>query len=114
MYPKDMRLFTIFLLIAQVLFLIEQKQFAQATELIDRLKNYANRQLKREDFVRLIAFIRLLQQAAKAEFKRDELVGTEKYLQRFAETPYNYRGLTDEMEVIPYEQLWTIVMKRMR
>ena len=114
LYPKDMRLFTIFLLIAQVLFLIEQKQFPQATELIDRLKNYANRQLKREDFVRLIAFIRLLQQAAKAEFKRDELVGTEKYIQRFHDTPFNYRGLTDEMEVIPYEQLWTIVMKRLR
>lgn len=114
LYPKDMRLFTIFLLIAQVLFLIEQKQFPQATELIDRLKNYANRQLKREDFVRLIAFIRLLQQAAKAEFKREELVGTEKYLQRFAETPFNYRGLTDEMEIIPYEQLWTIVTRRLK
>jgi hypothetical protein len=114
MYPKELRIFTIFLLIAQVLFLVEQKQYPQATEVIDRLKNYANRQLKKEDFYRLIAFIRLLQQAGRAEFKKDDITGTEKYLGRLQEVPFNYRGLTAELEVIPYEQLWSILMSRLR
>jgi hypothetical protein len=114
LYPKELRIFTIFTLIAQVLFLLEQKQFTQATELIERLKNYANRQLKKEDFFRLISFIRLLQQLAKADFKQDDLTGTEKYITRLQEHPFNYRGLSDEIEVIPYEQLWAILMRRIR
>ena len=114
LYPKELRVFSIFMLIAQVLFQLEQKQFTQATELIDRLKNYANRQLKKEDFFRLIAFIRLLQQLAKANYKQDELAGTEKYLQRLHEAPFSYRGLTSELEVITYEQLWQVISSRLK
>ena len=109
-----MRIFTIFLIIAQVLFLLEQKQHTQATEMIDRLKNYANRQLKKEDYFRLIAFIRLLQQLSKADFKFNDLTGTEKYVARLNEQPFCYRGLISELEVIPYEQLWQIILKRMK
>ncbi len=112
MYPKEMRIFTIFLIIAQVLFLLEQKQYNQASELIDRLKNYANRQLKKEDYYRLIAFIRLLQQLAKADYKFSEITSTEKYVARLHEMPFSYRGLISELEVIPYELLWQIILKR--
>ena len=108
------RIFTIFLIIAQVLFLFEQKQYSNASELIDRLKNYANRQLKKEDYFRLIAFIRLLQQLAKADFKINELTSTEKYVVRLHEVPFSYRGLISELEVIPYEQLWQILLRRVK
>lgn len=114
LYPKELRIFTIFLLIAQVLFHIEQKQFANASELIERLKNYANRQLKKEEFYRLIQFIRLLQQLSKADYKFDNLSNTEKYINRLRETSFYYRGLTSELEVITYEQLWDMMIKRIK
>lgn len=114
LYPKDMRIFTIFTLIAQVLFNIEQRQFNQAVEITDRLKNYANRQLRKEDFYRLIAFIRLLQQLAKANYRHDDLSNTEKYYNRLLEVPFYYRGLTAELEVVPYEHLWNIILKRLK
>jgi hypothetical protein len=114
LYPKELRIFTIFLLIAQILFHLEQRQYSNATELIDRLKNYANRQLKKEDFYRLINFIRLLQQLSKADFKYDNLSGTEKYVARLKESPFYYRGLTSELEVITYEELWNIIVSRLK
>jgi hypothetical protein len=114
LYPKEMRIFTIFNLIAQILFLIEQKQYTTVTELIDRLKNYANRQLKKEEFYRLIQFIRLLQQLERANFKYDNLNGVEKYVTRLNDNPFCYRGLTSELEVITYEQLWSIISGRLR
>jgi hypothetical protein len=114
LYPKEMRIFTIFMLIAQLLFNIETKQYANANDLIDRLKNYANRQLKKEEFYRLIQFIRLLQQLSKANFKLDELSNTEKYVTRLHEFPFTYRGLVSELEVLPYEKLWEIVVSRLK
>ena len=114
LYPKELRIFTIFNLIAQILFLIEQKQYPNANELIERLKNYANRQLKKEEFYRLINFIRLLQQLSKANFRLDDVTNTEKYINRLDEMPFYYRGLISELEVLPYEQLWQIIIKRIR
>ena len=109
-----MRIFTIFLIIAQILFNIEAKQYSKATELIDRLKNYANRQLKKEEFYRLIQFIRLLQQLPKANYKLDEISNADKYLNKLRDTPFYYRGLTSELEVITNEQIWEIVVSRLK
>ena len=114
LYPKELRIFTIFLIIAQILFHLEQKQYTNASELIERLKNYANRQLKKEEFYRLIQFIRLLQQLSKADFKFENLSNTEKYVTRLEESPFYYRGLTSELEVVTYEQIWEKVVKRLK
>jgi hypothetical protein len=114
LYPKELRIFTIFNIIAQILFLIEQKQYTNASDLIERLKNYANRQLKKEEFFRLINFIRLLQQLSKANFRLDDITNAEKYTARLKEMPFYYRGLISELEVLPYEQLWEIITKRIR
>jgi hypothetical protein len=114
LYPKELRVFTIFLIIAQILFLIEQKKYNEVSDLVDRLKNYANRQLKKEDYYRLLQFIRLLQQLPKADFGLENLTSTEKYYTRLQETPFNYRGLVNELEIIPYEQLWQIIMSRLK
>jgi hypothetical protein len=114
LYPKEMRIFTIFSLIAQVLFFLENRQFNDIGDIVDRLKNYANRQLKKEEYYRLIQFIRLLQQLAKAEYKNENLTNTDKYYQRLIDTPFCYRGLLSELEIIPYEQLWKIILSRLK
>lgn len=114
LFPKEQRVFTVHLLIAQVLFLIEKNSYSAATERIDRLKNYANRQLKKEDYFRLIQFIRLLQQLAKADYRYDALSNVEKYYNRLIDEPFKYRGLLNEIEIIPYEKLWNMVLERVR
>ncbi len=114
LYPKDQRVFTVLLVIAQLLFLLEKKSYSAATERIDRLKGYANRQLKKEEFFRAIQFIRLLQQLAKAEFQVKNLSNVQKYFERLEEQPFKYRGIVSELEVIPYERLWEMILDRLR
>ncbi|MEM7103935.1 MAG: hypothetical protein AAF502_12435 [Bacteroidota bacterium] len=114
LYPKDQRIFTVLLVIVQMLFLLEKKSYNAVAERIDRLKSYANRQLKKEEFFRAIQFIRLLQQLFKAEFNPDNLSNVEKYYNRLIETPFTYRGLIAELEVVPYEKLWNLILDRLR
>ena len=113
LYPKNQRIFTVLLVIAQILFLIEKKGFSSINERVERLKSYANRQLKKEVYYRLIQFIRLLQQLDKADYKVVNLSNVEKYYDRLVEVPFSYRGLISELEVIPYEKLWNYILKRL-
>ncbi len=112
LYPKEQRIFTILMVIGQLLFILEKKGFNSASERIDQLKNYANRQLKKEEYYRTIQFIRLLQQLAKADYNPDQLSNVDKYYNRLVETPFYYRGLIPELEVIPYEKLWNMILSR--
>ena len=113
LYPKDQRIFTVQMVIAQMLFLLEKKGYNNAAERIDRLKSYANRQLKREEYFRTIQFIRLLQQLVKADFQIENLSNVDKYYNRLIEQPFFYRGLISELEIIPYEKLWNIILSRL-
>jgi hypothetical protein len=114
LYPKDQRVFTVHLVVAQILFLLERNNQPAVNERIERLKNYANRQLKPEEFYRAINFIRLLQQLSKAEFDVNELSTVEKYYGRLIETPFYYRGLLHELEIIPFEKLWNLILQRLK
>jgi len=114
LFPKDQRIFTVLLIIAQILFFIEKKGYNAVGERIERLKNYANRQLKKEVYYRVIQFIRLLQQLEKADYKVENLSNVDKYYDRLIETPFAYRGLISELEVIPYEKLWNYILKRLQ
>lgn len=111
-YPKDQRIFTLLQIILQILFLMQRKNYSGIEERIERLKNYANRQLKKDEYFRVIQFIRLLQQLRKVGFQLDEFSPTgNKYYRRLLERPFAYRGLIAELEIIPYEKLWGIVKK---
>lgn len=113
-YPKEQRIFTVHMLILQVLFLMEERKFSEAQERIERLKKYANRQLRREEYYRPVQFIRLLQQFAKADFQAREVTGSAKYERNLSGTPFFYRGVISELEIIPYEELWERVKSYVR
>jgi len=113
LYPKDQRVFTIHMVIGQFLFLLEKKSYNQCLERIERLKSYANRQLKKDEYYRMVQFIRLLQQLGKADFQLENLSNTEKYYTRLVETPFFFRGLSSELEIIPYEKLWNMILSRL-
>ena len=114
LFPKEQRIFTIHLVIAQVLFLLDKKVFQDAGERIDRLKSYATKQLDHEEHYRVTQFIRLLQQLSKAEFKIPTMTGTEKYYNRLVDHPFFYRGLINELEILPFEKLWNHILKKLQ
>lgn len=114
LYPKDQRIFTVLMVLAQVLFYLEKHSYDYLIEHIERLKSYANRQLKKEEYHRVIQFIRLLQQLMKADFEVERLSNVDKYYNRLIETPFFYRGLDAELEIIPYEKLWNLILSRLK
>ena len=113
-YPKEQRILHIHMLLLQTLFLINNKNYDIAEEKIEKLKFIANRQLIKEHYVRFISFIKLLSQLAKAGFKPSEISLEEKYYSRLTSTPFKYKGLISELEVIPFEVLWADLMKNIR
>jgi len=113
-FPKDQRIFAVHTLILQTLLLLERRRFTDAEERITRLKRYANRQLRKEEYYRTVQFIRLLQQLMKADFQADRASNIQKYVKALQKTPFFYRGVIMELEVLPYELLWDYVQKYSR
>ena len=113
-YPKHLRTFTVHLVVAQFLFLLEKGNYQQATERVERLRGYATKQLTREGQFRMVHFIRLLQQLAKADYDVKKLSGAEKYYNRLIDTPYIYRGIIKELEIVPFEKLWNYILGRLK
>ncbi|MCB0571469.1 MAG: hypothetical protein KDC66_16980 [Phaeodactylibacter sp.] len=110
LYPKELRIFSILMIILQILFLLERKTYSGLSDRIERLKKYANQQLRKEEYFRAVQFIRLLQQLNKADFQAEEISNTENYLSSLQSRPFFYRGVVAELEVIPYEKLWNRVL----
>lgn len=114
LYPKGQRIFSVLLIILQILFLLERKSYSGLAERIERLKKYANRQLRREEYYRVVQFIRLLQQLNKAGFQVEELSNIDKYYNSLTELPFCYRGAISELEVIRYEKLWARILSYLK
>ena len=112
--PRDLGVLSVHNLVAQVLFLLDMKNLPEATERIERLRSFANKQLDRTENFRMIQFIRLLQQLAKAEFQINELSNTDKYYDRLVEHPFFYRGVIDELEIVPFEKLWNHILSKLQ
>ncbi len=113
LYGRSERMLMVLQMIAQVLFWIEQEQYSEAYERIERLKSIAYRQLRAEEQFRTLQFIKLLQQLAKADFDFSQIGVYKKYLERLEAQPFRYRGLLDELEIIPYTQLWNRLLKQL-
>lgn len=115
LYPKSERILMVHHIIVQILFLLEENRHSRARTLILQLKGHINRQLRKEEYYRTMQFIRLLQQLQKADFQRENLSNTEKYVQRIEEEEqFFYRGLLMEIEIIPYEDLWRIILQQLK
>ena len=61
----------------------------------------------------MIQFIRLLNQLAKANFQPNNLENTEKHYDQLVEQPFFYRGLLNELEIVPFEKLWNHILARL-
>lgn len=111
-YPKSHRNYAILLLILEILELANKRNHQELNDKLEKLKHFALRQLNKEEHYRPIQFIRLLQQLKKAEYEVDQIKNAEKYLSALKEQAFFYRGAISELEIIPYEKLWEIVLQQ--
>ena len=115
LFPKEQKIYIVHISAAQLLYCIENENMRRLKDIIGILGGHLNKTFRKEEYYRVIQFIRLLQQLLKADFVEKDMTNTEKYQRRLTEeTTFLYRGLLRELEIIPYEDLWKIILERLR
>ncbi len=114
LFPKERRIYTIWTLILQVLFLLEQNEDQAIDEILDRLKQYTRKQMHPVRHERIIEFIRCLSYVSKSGFDGSKIRVDNKYYLRLLSLPLKYNGHIDQLEIIPFPTLWGLIHKRLK
>lgn len=113
-FSKDKRGLNIPILIIQILFMIGDKDYDQAIDRYESIKKYSSRYLRKGETFRSNCFINMLLQVPGASF---HVAGVkrkaEKYFEKLKEQPLEVTSQNHEIEFIPYEDLWQIVLEQL-
>lgn len=110
-YSKDKRGLNIPILIIQILLLIHYRKYDVALGRIESIEKYCSRYLRHGDTYRSNCFIKMLLQIPKSNFQANSLIRkTEKLVHSLNAVPLELARQTSEIEIIPYEDLWELVL----
>lgn len=114
-YSRDKRGLNIAILILQVLFLLDRRDFDGIMSRTEALKVYCSRYLKRDENYRSNCFLKMVITMEKKDFDWEETkkIST-KYLKKLQSARFSYDGNLANLEIIPYEQLWTSIMQKLK
>ncbi len=115
LFSKDKGGMNISVLIVQILYAIAEKDYEKSSERIDGIEKYCSRYLKDDATFRSNCFIKMLLQAPKARFHREASSrGAERYFKLLKTVPLDAANQAHEIEIIPYEFLWEMVLESMQ
>lgn len=110
-FSKDKQGANIAILVIQIVFSIQQKKYDRMIDRAEAIAKYATRHIKKDDNFRSNIFIKILLELPKAAFHKAGVErGVEKYWKRLSEVPLEVASQTHSIEVIPYEDLWPLVL----
>ncbi|MFK8005225.1 MAG: hypothetical protein AB8H03_02595 [Saprospiraceae bacterium] len=110
-YSSDKRGHNIPILIIQVLFLLQQKKYNRIIDKVEALNAYCYRHLKKDDTFRSNCFIKMLLLLPKCDFHRIAVERKSKILRKKLQSvPLEIARQSAEIEIVPYEDLWEIVI----
>ncbi|MBK8557082.1 MAG: hypothetical protein IPL65_15510 [Lewinellaceae bacterium] len=111
LFSKDKRGMNIPILIFQILYLLQEKKYGEMLDRMEAISKYSSRYLKKKDNYRSSCFIKMLLQIPASDFHR---VAVErhagKYAALLAKAPIDFAGQSHDIEIIPYEDLWEMVL----
>lgn len=111
LYSKDKRGINVALLIFQFLYMLHDKKYNQVIDRVDALNQYAYKYLRVDTNFRSNCFIKMLTKIPKADFHPVRVEAHTKSLhKKLIDTPRIISSQALTVEVIPYENLWEIVM----
>lgn len=112
LFTQDKRGLNIAILIIHLLHLISKRKFDIALNRLDALKQYSYRYLRNDNSLRSNCFIKMLIKIPDANYHPVALKRkTRKLFEKLSATSYTYTDNPSEIEVIPYENLWEIVLQ---
>jgi hypothetical protein len=113
-FSKDKAGFYPAILIAQVLFLIDKRDEDQLEKTIESLRIYSSRHLSAKTAPRSTIFIKMLRQLAYYQYDHKKVKARAKPLfEKLKTIEIAKQDETDAVEVIPYENTWEILIKRL-
>lgn len=109
-YSKDKRGSNISVLILQILFLLQQKQYDKIIDRVESLRTYTHRYLRRDETFRSNCFIKLLTQLPASNFHKAAVIRkSRRYWEKLKSVGIIHNQSAD-LEVVPYEKLWKFVL----
>lgn len=113
-FSRDKQGANIPILIIQILFFLADKKYSKIIDRIESLNLYSYRHLKKDENFRSQCFIRMISEMVRADFrKQGTIFRTEKLLTKLKAVPIDMYPATAETEIIPYEDLWEMVVERL-
>ncbi len=111
-YSKDKRGSNISILIIQMLFYLTDNKYNEFVDRMDALKQYSYRYLRNDETLRSNAFIKMILKIPDANWHPLRVQRhVEKYYKRLIATPMEISDQSAEVEIIPYEHLWELVLE---
>ncbi len=111
-YSKDKRGVNISILVIQLLLLVQNKKYLELLDKLDALNMYSHRYLKSDNTFRSNCFIKMLAKLPDADYhpiRWERYV--KKYRQRLEEHPFELSYHNLDLEVIPFETLYDLVVE---
>ena len=111
-YSQDKRGLNVSILISHFIHLLIRKKYDSILNKIDSLKQYSHRYLRNNYTLRSNCFIKMLSKIPDSNYHPVALQrNTKKLKEKLINTKYNYTDNPTDIEVIPYETLWELVLE---
>ncbi len=111
-FSQDRRGMNIPVLALQILFTISSKEYEKAIDRVEAIEKYCSRYLRHNDTFRSNCFIKMLLQIPAGSFHKEAVVRKAgKYLEMLSSMPVEIANQSHEIEIIPYEVLWEIILR---
>lgn len=111
-FSKDKQGMNIPILIIELLLGIAQEKYDELIDRVEAIDKYRTRYMREEEMARANHFLRMLLQIPKNAFRREEALAKAQEDQLALEAmPIEMANQTYEIEIVPYEKLWDIVLK---
>ncbi len=111
-FSKDKRGINVSILLMHIAFLLQRKDYNAIIDRVDSLNQYAYRYLRKDDSFRSNCMIKMVIQMTKADFNP---IRTERYTaelrKELGSVTLAGSGENIEVEIIPFELLWDIMVK---
>lgn len=110
-FSKDKAGMNIPVLVIQFLFDLAEEKWSQIIDRVENFAKYRSRYIDEQQTARSHLFFRMLELIPKASFKIAEIEKrAEGLLERLKAVPLEVANQNHEIEIIPYEVLWEIVL----
>jgi hypothetical protein len=114
-YSKDKKGIWGAVLILQILFFLQAREFVEISTRIDAVRVYVYRYLNKKEAFRANIFVKMLLLMEKYNFDQKKLdTVASKHLIKLKEGEILYTPTQTQVEIVPYEDLWTIIINMLK